>query len=274
MSRDITLLHPEVQNIIPKFLEQCKNNGLIVKITDTLRTKQEQDNLYAQGRTKPGNIVTWVKYPYSNHNWGMAFDICRNDGKGAYNDTDGWFFKVGQIGKKLGLTWGGDWKDTPDKPHFELTKYGDTNTLAKKYNTPENFKKTWQKQEVKQYMFVNRDYSYNGKTKSFKIINEQGENYIKVRDLAELLNKNIKYDANTKMTTLEDILQNINILINNEEHNINAINCNGFNFANIRQLGDLLGYTVGFDEKLGKIYFNIKNTILDKIKNIKEVGAI
>lgn len=274
MSRDITLLHPEVQNIIPKFLDECKNKGLNVKITDTLRTKQEQDALYAQGRTTPGNIVTWVKYPYSNHNWGMAFDICRNDGKGAYYDTDGWFKKVAQIGKKYCLEWGGDWKDTPDKPHFELTKYGDTNTLVKKYGTPENFKKTWKKQEEKKYMFVNRNYIYNGKTKTFTVINEQGENYIKIRDLAELLNKNIKYDANTKTTTLQDILQNIKILINNKEHNINAINCNGFNFANIRQLGDLLGYEISFDEKIGKIYFNIKNTILNKIKNIKKVGAI
>lgn len=74
MSRDITLLHPKVQAIIPKFLQECKKQGLIVKVTDTLRTKEEQDSLYAQGRTKLGKIVTWVSYPYSNHNWGMAFD--------------------------------------------------------------------------------------------------------------------------------------------------------------------------------------------------------
>lgn len=259
MSRDITLLHPEVQNIIPKFLEQCKNNGLIVKITDTLRTKQEQDNLYAQGRTKPGNIVTWVKYPYSNHNWGMAFDICRNDGKGAYNDTDGWFFKVGQIGKKLGLTWGGDWKDTPDKPHFELTKYGDTNTLAKKYNTPENFKKTWQKEET--YLFVNRDYKYNNKIKSFNVINQNGENYISLRDLCELLNKKINYDNNTKLTTLDDVIENKPILINDKEKNISFINSNQFNYLNAREIGDALGYEVGYNEKENKIFFKLKKSI-------------
>ena len=174
MSRDITLLHPEVQAIIPKFLEECKKQGLIVKITDTVRTEQEQNDLYAQGRTKPGKIVTWVMYPYSNHNWGMAFDICRNDGKGAYYDADGWFKKVGQVGKKFGLMWGGDWQDSPDKPHFELTKYGSTTSLARKYGTPENFKKTWK--EVERYMFVSRNYSYNGKTKAFNVINEKGRN--------------------------------------------------------------------------------------------------
>ncbi len=49
MSRDIKLLHPEVQAIIPKFLEECKKQGLIVKTTDTVRTKEEQNKLYAQG---------------------------------------------------------------------------------------------------------------------------------------------------------------------------------------------------------------------------------
>lgn len=263
MSRDIALLHHELQEIIPKFLEECKKQNLLVKTTDTLRTKEEQDNLYAQGRTKPGNIVTWVKYPYSNHNWGMAFDICRNDGKGAYYDADGWFKKVGQVGKKFGLIWGGDWKDSPDKPHFELTKYGTTEQLQKKYKTPENFKKTWK--EVKKYMFVNRNYSYNGKIKAFNVINENGENYIKIRDLAELLNKNIKYDANTKITNLEDVLQNINIESNNKKSTLKAINSSGFNFIKVRDLADFLGYETGYNETNGNIFFKVKKSILDKI---------
>nr|WP_317356445.1 M15 family metallopeptidase [uncultured Tyzzerella sp.] len=268
MSRDITLLHPDVQHIIPNFLEECKKQGLIVKITDTLRTKNEQDNLYAQGRTKPGKIVTWVKYPYSNHNWGMAFDICRNDGKGAYNDNDGWFKKVGKIGKKFGLDWGGDWKNTPDKPHFELTKYGNTNTLIKKYTLPENFKKTWINEE-KKYMFVNRNYSYNGKIKCLNVINEKGENYVKIRDLAELLNKNIKYDNETKITILDDIIENVKVLVNNKEHIIKSVKINDFNFMNTRELANVLGYETGYNETLQKIYFTLKNSIIHKLNFIK-----
>lgn len=268
MSRDTTLLHPEVQAIIPKFLNECKNRGLIVKTTDTVRTKQEQDKLYAQGRTEPGNIVTWVKYPYSNHNWGMAFDICRNDGKGAYNDSDGWFKKVGQVGKSFGLEWGGDWKGTPDKPHFELTKYGDTNTLAKKYGTPENFKKTWK--EVENYMFVNRNYSYNGKVKSFNVINENGENYIRVRDLAGLLNKNITYDNNTKITNLDDILNNVNIEVGNKKSTVKAINSGGFNFVKVRDIADFLGFETGYNETNNSVFFKLKNSIIDKLKIFKK----
>ena len=268
MSRDITLLHPEVQAIIPKFLNECKNRGLIVKTTDTVRTKQEQDKLYAQGRTESGNIVTWVKYPYSNHNWGMAFDICRNDGKGPYNDSDGWFKKVGQVGKSFGLEWGGDWKGTPDKPHFELTKYGDTNTLAKRYGTPENFKKTWK--EVERYMFVNRNYSYNGKVKSFNVISENGENFIKARDLAELLNKNITYDNNTKITNLDDIFNNVSIEFGNKKGAVKAINSGGFNFVKVRDMADFLGFETGYNETGQTIFFKLKNSIIDRIKIFKK----
>ena len=265
MSRDIILLHPEVQTIIPKFLEECKKNGLIVKITDTLRNKEEQNKLYAQGRSAIGKIVTWVDYPYSNHNWGMAFDVCRNDGKGAYNDSDSWFKKVGQIGKKFGLTWGGDWKDSPDKPHFELTKYGSTTTLARKYGTPENFKKTWKEIKKENYMFVTRNYSYNGKTKAFTVINEKGENFIKIRDLAELLNKNIKYDDKTKITNLEDILQNVSVEVNNKKSTVKAINSGGFNFVKVRDLAEFLGFETGYNETNNSIFFKLKQSILDKI---------
>lgn len=150
MSRDISLLHPELKAICQTFIAECKKQGLIVGISETFRTKAEQDALYAQGRTTPGSIVTNAKYPYSAHCWGVAFDIYRNDGKGAYNDNDGWFAKCGAVGKKLGLFWGGDFRSFTDKPHFELEKYmpnNSTKTLINKYVTPETFKKTWEEEE-------------------------------------------------------------------------------------------------------------------------------
>src|SRR5699024_8341036 len=97
--------------------------------------------------------------------------------------------------------------------------YGTTNTLVNKFGVFENFKKTWKPvEEVKKYMFVNRNYSYNNKIKSFNVINENGENYIKIRDLADLLNKKISYDANTKITNLEDIIENIQVSVHNKNH--------------------------------------------------------
>lgn len=156
MSRDTKLLHPELQEICAAFLAECKKQGLIVGISSTVRTKAEQDALYAQGRTQPGSIVTNCRYPYSGHNWGVAFDIYRNDGKGAYNDQGGWFRKCGQVGKKMGLFWGGDFKSFTDKPHFELTKYmpgNSTKTLIAKYGTPEKFMTTWEDDNMTQEQF-------------------------------------------------------------------------------------------------------------------------
>lgn len=149
MARDISQLHPEVQKLAEKLIEQCAAVGLKIKITDCLRSKAEQDALYAQGRTKSGSIVTNVKYPNSMHNWGIAFDFCRNDGKGAYNDLDGFFSRVGNIGKSLGLEWGGDWTSFVDKPHFQLRGWGSTpKKLISTYGTPETYMKTWNKSSV------------------------------------------------------------------------------------------------------------------------------
>lgn len=159
--RGIELLHPAMQAKVTEFLAECKKRGLPVQITDTWRTVAEQDALYAQGRTKPGSIVTNCKGSdyQSPHMWGFAFDVCRNDkdspyyndkGKTAngFGDGDSMFTKFGLAGEAVGLCWGGRFTSYPggDKPHFELDTYlpsHSTATLKKQYVTPEKFKATW-----------------------------------------------------------------------------------------------------------------------------------
>lgn len=144
--RDITLCHPRLQTLAAKLVEECSRQGLKIKIGETLRTVEEQDALYAQGRTKPGSIVTNAKgSSYSSyHQWGTAFDIYRNDGQGAYNESGQFFEKVGAIGVSIGLEWGGNWKSIVDKPHFQLPDWGSTTAGIKKlYATPGEFMKTW-----------------------------------------------------------------------------------------------------------------------------------
>lgn len=179
--RGIEHLHPQVREIAERLQVECARNGLKIKITDTWRTKAEQDALYAQGRTKPGVIVTGVRYPWSNHNWGVAFDFCRDDGKKIYENSDGFFEKVGAIGKKLGLYWGGDWPTFKDRPHFESKKPEHlTENLVKKYSNPENFKKTWQSEEERMEKIK---IVINGKVKIVDAISKDGQNYVKLRDL-------------------------------------------------------------------------------------------
>jgi hypothetical protein len=144
--RDTSQLHPELQKKLKQLVKQCEKEGLKIGISECLRTTKEQDDLYAQGRTKPGTIVTncMGKTYSSMHQWGVAFDFYRNDGKGAYNTSGKFFEKVGAIGRDLGLEWGGDWKSFRDMPHFQLPDWGSTAVKLKaKYGRPENFFKTW-----------------------------------------------------------------------------------------------------------------------------------
>lgn len=115
----LELLKPKVRGLAERLINECKNLGYQITITQTLRTIEEQDDLYAQGRTKPGNIVTKAKGGYSLHNFGVAFDICPIvNGKAEWNDN-ALFKKIGEIGMKIGLEWGGTWASFPDLPHFQ-----------------------------------------------------------------------------------------------------------------------------------------------------------
>ena len=146
MARDITKLHPTLQTKVSQLKSECTKAGLKIGIGECVRSVAEQDALYAQGRTKPGKKVTNAKgTSYSSmHQWGVAFDFYRNDGKGTYNNGDKFFQKVGAIGKKLGLEWGGDWKSPVDLPHFQLPNWGSTPSKLKSlYKTPAKFMATW-----------------------------------------------------------------------------------------------------------------------------------
>ena len=147
---DISNLHRYVRFKLNNFLKKCEEKKQYVIITCGYRSAKEQDELYKQGRTKPGNIVTNAKGGYSQHNWGVAFDIAMNhdiDGDKKVTD-DTWnlkgFKSVAKLAKSVGLSWGGDWKSFKDNPHFYYSKWGDTTKkLRKKYGTFTEFKKTW-----------------------------------------------------------------------------------------------------------------------------------
>lgn len=154
--RDITQLHPTLQQKANELIALCRKNGIEIKIGECVRTVAEQDALYAQGRTKPGNKVTNARgSSYSSmHQWGIAFDFYLNmdvdrDGTkadDAFNNKTRLFNKVGALGVSIGLEWGGNWKSIVDLPHFQLPNWGSTATkLRNTYGTPEKFRATWDK---------------------------------------------------------------------------------------------------------------------------------
>lgn len=113
--QDLDRLSPETRVKAQEFLRATRAQGLDVLITETYRTQERQDWLYAQGRTRPGPKVTWTKK--SKHSQGLAFDIAKA-GPDPYGDHD-FFRRCAEIGRDLGLTPGYYWKKQ-DKPHFQL----------------------------------------------------------------------------------------------------------------------------------------------------------
>lgn len=128
----IELMHPSIREKLKKdYLEINKKlpKGVRLRFTHTLRTNKEQDELYAQGRTKKGNKVTNAKGGQSIHNYGLAFDIVillDKDNNGAFEsiswDVDEYWMRVVNFFKSKGWTWGGGFKSLYDAPHFEYTQ--------------------------------------------------------------------------------------------------------------------------------------------------------
>lgn len=116
--RDISELAPNAQIACRLFLKKCEDENLKVRITETYRTQERQNKLYEQGRSEPGNIVTWTKN--SRHTARRAWDICQNIKGREYSDTE-FFISCGKVAESIGIIWGGNWKNR-DITHFEVTK--------------------------------------------------------------------------------------------------------------------------------------------------------
>lgn len=86
--------------------------------------------------------------------------------------------------------------------HYDVTHKICPAPFVKNEESYINFKNTLKEDEEK-YMFLKRDYQYNNNKVTFNVINEKGENYIRVRDLAELLGREIFYDDDKKLTILK-----------------------------------------------------------------------
>lgn len=146
----VALLHPKVRDEVSKLIDKIESgfpDNVKVRIVQGLRTKEDQDALYAQGRTKPGPIVTKAKFGQSYHCFGLAFDFAimyDKDKNGSFEvlswDTNYDFDKDGvkdwqevvKPFKDAGWTWGGDFNSIQDDPHLEKTfGYGWRELLAK-----------------------------------------------------------------------------------------------------------------------------------------------
>jgi peptidoglycan L-alanyl-D-glutamate endopeptidase CwlK len=124
-------VHPRLAAVVEAAI---KRSAVDFKVIEGVRTPERQRELYAQGRTKPGNIVTWTLK--SNHlvqadGLGHAVDLL----VAPYDWKEGPQWKqmadaMLSAAKDLGVRvrWGKDWnqngkigeKGETDGPHFEI----------------------------------------------------------------------------------------------------------------------------------------------------------
>jgi peptidoglycan L-alanyl-D-glutamate endopeptidase CwlK len=121
---------PELQSVVELAAGRLPFDIIVV---EGKRSAERQGQLYAQGRTAPGKIVTWTLN--SKHITGDAVDLAPIE-KGAilWADTakfhaiaGAMFTAASELG--FGIRWGKDWdqdgifgeKGETDSPHFELT---------------------------------------------------------------------------------------------------------------------------------------------------------
>lgn len=123
---NIASLVPKAQRAARQFMVAAKTFPYTVKILSGGRTYAEQTAIYAQGRSRPGKVVTNAPAGSSNHNFGIAFDVGIFSGAkyftGATKIENDAYMNLRKLTKPaaLELDWGGDWKSSKDYPHYEM----------------------------------------------------------------------------------------------------------------------------------------------------------
>lgn len=114
-SRSLDDLSQYVRDAARKHKQLCESQGVELLIYCTLRSNEEQNQLYAQGRTAKGSIVTNARAGQSAHNpnahgQSEAYDCCPMiGGKPIWDSKHPAWAIVGSAGEEAGLTWSGRW---------------------------------------------------------------------------------------------------------------------------------------------------------------------
>jgi peptidoglycan LD-endopeptidase CwlK len=114
-------LNPTVKALAVRTIESMQAQGYAPYLFEGHRTMERQNSLYAQGRTAPGSVVTYVRGGGSWHNYGLAVDIVfwdRSHSGPSWGAPSSHWAALGRAGKAAGFTrWMGDtgW----DQAHFE-----------------------------------------------------------------------------------------------------------------------------------------------------------
>lgn len=118
-------LKPEFKALVEKLLDLGYANGNSPQISSGLRTPEEQNALYAKGRTEKGPKVTNARAWQSLHQYGIAVDLFfLVDGKADFTPSSYqllWELACKAGLDRQGLTWSGNWTGSlKETAHFQL----------------------------------------------------------------------------------------------------------------------------------------------------------
>lgn len=123
---DTERLYPPFLRSLQAMLDDALSHGESFWVVSGWRSYEEQNKLFAQGRSKPGKIVTRARGGQSAHNFGIAVDLVRDgliDRAGIQPDYKPESYELlRMLAPKHGLVWGGAWKFR-DCPHVQIPHY-------------------------------------------------------------------------------------------------------------------------------------------------------
>ena len=124
-ARALEGLYPAFADRIRWLLMTCEGLGMKLCILQGMRTLEEQERLYAQGRTADGPRVTDARAGQSFHNFGLAVDLVdfsASGNKDTYEPSDfdhTNYQKIAELAASRGIEWGGLFRTNVDRPHLE-----------------------------------------------------------------------------------------------------------------------------------------------------------
>ena len=150
--RDLNHLQPFFKEKVIAWLAALASEGIVLRVTETLRSFARQEELFALGRTVKGSKVTNARAGQSNHHWGLAVDCYPVDDNPNTVDLETALGKpvinfdryphlmsamkrAAELGKGFGIEWGGNWAKFRDFPHFQWANMGSTANMRKLYPT-------------------------------------------------------------------------------------------------------------------------------------------
>jgi hypothetical protein len=125
MITDLNALHPYFRDRIKELIKVCKEQGIELAVVESYRTHAKQAEYFGMGRK-----YTRSKGGKSKHQYGLATDVVPMIDSVAVWDNHALWRKIGVLGEKLGLRWGGRWRAPYDPAHFEWSGGINTYQLA------------------------------------------------------------------------------------------------------------------------------------------------